>query len=181
MTEILDCRVTILKEISRFEGYSEKHSDSKILTQIGFTDFTDRDEMFYLATLPDGWTVKQDGGNPYLYWFKDELERKRLHQLYKGAVYGHQRSLLMQHRFLALVVRESDKGSYANYKVGEDHVGIVVDLAEPSNKLAIVWQSQPLKMSEDKPWAESMELRKLAENWLKSNYPDHNDLFAYWD
>lgn len=181
MIEISDRQVSILKEISRFEGFSEKHSDSKILTRIGFTNFTDRDEMFYLVTLPDGWTVKQDGGNPYLYLFKDALERERLHQLYKGAVYGHQRSLRMQHRFLAMVVRDSDKGSYADYKIGEDHIGMVVDLGVSTNKWVIVWQSEPLKLSEEKPWFESKALRKLAEDWLKSNYPEHEDPFAYWD
>lgn len=181
MTEIFDRQVSILKQISRLEGFSQKRSDSQILTRIGFTDFVDRDEMFYLATLPDGWTVKQDGGNPYLYWFRDALGRKRLHQLDKSAIGDNQRDLRMQRRFLAFVVRDSDKGSYANYKVGEDHIGMVVDLGESTNELAIVWQSEPLKISEEKPWLESKALRKLAEDWLKSNYPEHDDSFAYWD
>jgi hypothetical protein len=184
MTDIpsfCDNQTKILKELSQIEGFSDKHFDSKVLKQLGFTDFVDHDEMFYLATLPNGWTVKQDGRNPYLSLFMDALGRKRLYQIYKGAVYGHQRDLRVNHRFLALVVRKSDKGSYNNYKVGEDHIGIVIDSGASTDEWAIIWQSEPLKLSEDKPWFESKALRKLAEDWLDLNYPKYKDPFAYWN
>jgi hypothetical protein len=181
MTEALGQRVLILKTVSGFEGFSTKFFDSKALTQIGFTDFSEYDENFYWAVSPPGWTTKQDGGNPYLLWFKDNLSRKRASQVDKSSIGDYKRSLFVSTRFLSLVVKNADKGSYHNYHVGEDYVGIVVDQGTSEGKPSIIWQTQPLKLSEEKPLVEAKELRRLAEKWLQSNYPEHKNPFAYWD
>jgi hypothetical protein len=169
-------RINLLKKLSSFKDLiTTEATDSKILTRIGFDGFEETDDgLFYRVTLPAGWSVRQDEKNPFLNHFIDKQERKRLFQLYKGSGLNE---LMAKNRYIYLVVRESDRGSYIQYKKGEPHIGIVVDQGDSER---ILWQSSPLILSENKPWAESMQLRNQAVKWLDTNYPNHRDFFAYW-
>lgn len=59
--------------------------DSKVeLEGIGFTDLTQRDDLFYSATPPEGWTKETEG-----YWttIYDNNHVERMSQFFKGAFY----------------------------------------------------------------------------------------------
>lgn len=61
------------------------HVDSKVeLEGVGFTDLVPRDDLFYSATPPEGWTKETEG-----YWttIYDNNHVERMSQFFKGAFY----------------------------------------------------------------------------------------------
>jgi len=59
--------------------------DSKVtLEGVGFTELTPRDDLFYSATPPEGWTKETEG-----YWttIYDNNHVERMSQFFKGAFY----------------------------------------------------------------------------------------------
>lgn len=141
----------------------------QITENLGIVFGDDVNDLFVSVTLPDGWEKR---ATDHSMWSElvDDKGRVRAMMFYKAAFYDRE-AFMSFDRF---------------YKVGGDYsareVKVVnalddtikdfgrVDVPEDGNDPT--WQDK---------YTEWTDLGDAARVWLSENYPDHKDVFAYWD
>ena len=141
------------------------------------------DELFANASLPAGWT-KRATGHDLWSELRDDKGRLRARIFYKAAFYDRRAHIALVKRYVANVEPASGWGAdYAN----SEWVACVKDsdgnrIWEASERL----EPEPPygdahKESRDKWYRGRDKLSKLANQYIDSHYPDHENPLAYWD
>lgn len=132
---------------------------------IGFKFKDIGDDVLFQASLPEGWTLKSDGG----YWTDliDEKGRKRGSYFYKGAFYDRSGHMSLSRRFQATY-------DHINPEDWESPVKVFVKDADGT----ILFEAgQCAKAYSD----ECDALMSQAKDYLNTNYPGWEDASRYWD
>ena len=132
---------------------------------IGFKFEDIGDDVLYQATLPEGWTLKSDGG--YWTYLIDEKGRERGSYFYKGAFYDRNGHMNLTQRFHA---------TYDNVdpKDWDSPVKVYVKDADGT----ILFEAGQC----DKAYSDEYDkLMSKAKDYLKTNYPEWEDASKYWD
>lgn len=132
---------------------------------LGFTFEDIGDDVLYQATLPDGWTLKSDGG--YWTYLIDEKGRERGSYFYKGAFYDRSGHMNLSQRFHA---------TYENIDPEDWDSPIKVHVKDADGTI-IFDAGQCEKAYSD----EYDKLMRTATEYLATNYPDWKDPTKYWD
>lgn len=145
--------------------------DRTAFERCGFVFGDKIDDVFQVATLPPGWFRQ---ATDHSMWSKicDDKSRDRVSVFYKAAFYDRRAhaSLILRFRI----------GS----KYEEDgHVPYieVTDCGKPVKTFGH-WTTKPESHeSRMVRYREVEEQEKIAENWMRENYPNWKDPTAYWD
>ena len=162
-------------EMVKHTLFAKKMRPSKeVYENLGFV-FTDipGDDLLCNAILPDGWKlVKTD----HSMWndLLDEKGRKRGSMFYKAAFYDRDAFIDLSPRY----------GVHVNYDEKDESYGEVY-FGDSENKLFVAGQvrisyDEPLEVRRTK-YDERDRLCELARQFGDENYPDWEDVLAYWD
>lgn len=153
---------------SKNNGY-RKTSAKEQYEQMGIkvVGVTEGDPLFLDVELPEGWKKKSTG---HSMWNEllDDKGRVRATFFYKAAFYDRDAFVNFNRRYVSTyeyteTKAETDRFHPKYYCVIDNATG------EPIFKTAVT------KEYEDEA------LRKEAEDYLSTNYPNHEDITAYWD
>lgn len=137
----------------------------KFYETLGFAFEDVGDSVLYQASLPNGWTLKSAGGC----WtdLLDEKGRKRGSYFYKGAFYDRNGHMYLVTRYY-ITYEHIEKNNWRSpIKVyAMDRAGMVLFEAGEC---------------EDEYTPEYNELKRAAEVFLDTNYPEWKDVSKYWD
>jgi hypothetical protein len=123
------------------------------------------DDVLCQATLPEGWTLKSDGG--YWTYLIDEKGRERGSYFYKGAFYDRSGHMVLKQRFHISTQNIDPENWDSPIRI------TVVDF----DGTVLFDAGQCEKDYSD----ESKELKQQARGYLSSNYPEWEDETKYWD
>jgi hypothetical protein len=134
----------------------------EVFEKVGFTFESIRDNVLCKATLPAGWTIKNEGYWSYIY---DDKGRFRANSFYKfWDMCGHMK---LCSRF------------YIGYEhVVKDDVYSPVRVAVKNSDDKVVFITEE---SAEEYSKEHDALRGKAKEYLNQNYPDWEDPTKYWD
>ena len=132
---------------------------------IGFKFEDIGDDVLYQATLPEGWTLKSDGG--YWTYLIDEKGRERGSYFYKGAFYDRNGHMNLTQRFHATYEHLDPDDWKSPIKIFvKDTDGTILFEAGQCNEAYS---------------DEYNELMSKATDYLKTNYPEWEEASKYWD
>jgi len=177
--ESLATRLHRIKNLKR--GHSQvlpKRGPWEDCERLGIKCLEEHDELFFNCKLPEGWHVEP---TDHQLWsdILDDKGRRRGQVFYKAAFYDRDAFFHLNRRFNCREEPEDEyKGptSYKERKVGNWY-GMVYDQEE------CVFKTEPVKGSSsiDEHMNQVKLLREEARNWLEANYPNWQDVTAYWD
>lgn len=131
---------------------------------LGFTFEDVGDDVLYQVSLPEGWTLKSDGG----YWtdLLDEKGRKRGSYFYKGAFWDRNGHMFLVTRY------------YITYEhIEKNNWQSPIKLYAMDRGGAILFDAG---QCDDFYTPEYKELERKAELFLDTNYPEWKDVSKYW-
>lgn len=138
--------------------------DRPVWEALGFVFGENADDLFVNVKFPEGWKkVTTD----HSMWTNlvDGKGRKRAGIFYKAAFYDRSSHIRLERRF-----------SYDPYRRSEDKPGLwecwVIDCGKPSKLIG---------ECAERNYQECDSLRGKALEWLKANYPEYENVAAYWD
>jgi hypothetical protein len=132
---------------------------------LGFTFEDIGDNVLCQATLPNGWTLRSDGG--YWTYLIDEKGRERGSYFYKGAFYDRSGHMNLSQRF---------RITYDN--IGPEDWKSPVKVSAKDADGTIIFEAGQC----DKVYSEEYDnLMSKATEYLATNYPDWEDPTKYWD
>lgn len=142
--------------------------------QLGFT-FTDieGDDILCNATLPKGWSIQ---ATEHSMWNNiiDENGMIRGRMYYKAAFYDRHAHMYLECRY-----------KMCNIYVGEDHSTTEIYFGNNEEKLFVAGQihSKENETREERLARYNLEeeLEEKTRNWANQNYPDWENVHAYWD
>ncbi len=132
---------------------------------IGFKFEDIEDDVLYQATLPEGWTLKSDGG--YWTYLIDEKGRERGSYFYKGALYDRNGHMNLTQRF------------HATYEhLDPDDWKSPIKIFVKDTDGTILFEAGQC----DEAYSDEYnELMSKATDYLNTNYPEWEDASKYWD
>lgn len=133
---------------------------------IGIKVIGSSDDLFYDVELPAGWNLKPTD-HPMWSHLYDHKGGNRASIFYKASFYDRDSFINFNYRYLVIEEREKD-APQDDIKIGWRYV--VVDYLTKKN----------LFETERYNGYDNQQLKKQAKDWLKSNFPDHEDINAYW-
>lgn len=137
----------------------------EVYEALGFTFEDVDDDVLYQASLPEGWTLKSDGG----YWtdLLDEKGRKRGSYFYKGAFYDRNGHMQLIHRYY-ITYKHVEKINWNSpikvYAMDRDGT-ILFEAGECAGEYTTKYE----------------ELKREAVTFLDTHYPEWKDASKYWD
>jgi hypothetical protein len=134
------------------------------LTAIGFKFGADVDALFVECELPPGWTKKATDHAMHSHLLDDKGQR-RAWIYYKASFYDRVANMQMARRFSINV--------YMRIPSMPEHYRCAVLDSDKVVFTAGEWYN--------KAYSACDELEKTAVNWLRANYPDWKNVWAYWD
>lgn len=144
--------------------------------KIGIKILEAYDDLFWNVELPEGWDIK---ATEHAMWndLLDDKGRRRASFFYKSSFYDRDAFINFGIRYHVGVDHIADPNEpYETWKQS-DLQGTVKDGEE------VIFCTRCIKPSED--WREDEknreELKKELEDYMKENYPDYQNIFAYWD
>lgn len=151
------------------------------LTALGFKLLPpEGDPLFRPAVLPEGWTKEASSHDMWSY-IRDANGFRRVAVFYKAAFYDRRAFLSLERRFHA------EKDYDAEDKDGTLRYQVIAKMPQGDGKVMASFEADQ-KFPEDKKsrheprppeyWTKEQELRKLAEEWIKANFPDPT---THWD
>lgn len=128
----------------------------------------DNDPIFVPVILPAGWKLE---ATDHSMWnnLVDEKGRIRAFIFYKAAFYDRSAHIRFVRRYeytTEFITLESGSKNYDQYAIVKDNA--------TGERL---FQSKAVDMYKE----EGAECRRQAEEFLNTNFPNHNDIIAYWD
>lgn len=170
------------------EDSMEWEEENRIVTQnnieytkqqyerIGITIIEEYDDLFWNVTLPEGWEIKATDHSMWNNLF-DDKGRKRANFFYKAAFYDRDAFINFDTRFHVGVDHVADAGSdYEVWKVS-DYQGTVKD----GEEVIFRTECMPVTGSYDGDNKVKDTLREQLERYMKENYPNYEDINAYWE
>ena len=135
---------------------------------LGFT-FTDiGDNVLFEATLPEGWSTLETPGSSILWEnLVDDKGRVRGNYCYKGAFYDRSGHMSLFCRYHA-TCQHTDPDNY------DSPINVVVTDADGS----VIFNAGQCQKVYSKDYD---KLVAKTEEYLKSNYPEWEDVTKYWD
>jgi len=142
-----------------------------VLASKGFEFLGDYDDLFYSVKLPAGWKLVP---TDHSMWsdLVDDKGRVRANIFYKAAFYDRSAHMSFNPRFY--VNSEYEGGSYAP---DARKRYFVTDRLNPDNP---PFRGEFFTRQRDN-WGQDTEESNKVYAWLKTNYPDYEKSFAYWD
>jgi hypothetical protein len=149
-------------EQSFLDTLPKKGFDRPTMESLGFTFNGDHDDLFFSVTFPKGWRKR---ATEHAMWsdLLDDKGRKRGSIFYKAAFYD--RSAHMH-----LVPRYTING-YRDAGAGKDETAVM-------DGETVIYSAG---IRDERDYETSDKHRKQADDWLKANFPNHNNPLAYWD
>ena len=132
---------------------------------LGFAFEDIGDDVLYHATLPDGWTLKSDGG--YWTYLIDEKGRERGSYFYKGAFWDRSGHMNLHTRFRV-----------CDGHINSDNCDSPIKVYAKDADGSIIFDAGQCK----EYYADGYEdkIKEVIE-YLNSNYPEWEDPTKYWD
>lgn len=133
------------------------------LEKAGFVIGEPADQLFYQCVFPVGWNLKP---TDHSMWSDliDDKGRKRAAVFYKAAFYDQQAFIRLERRYWV--------DGYV--QCGESQLAVaVMDGASILRSFGAY--------DKDNGWDRKESLVESATKWLEQNYPQWNDVTAYWD
>lgn len=138
------------------------------LMGIKVVEKTEEDELFLTVKLPSGWKIER---TDHSLWTKlvDDKGRQRGTIFYKAAFYDRD-------SFINFSTRYNWQG---NYERKHFVSYIVKDFATDQ----IIFETQAMSQDVSQPdyFKKQDDLQEQCKDFLKENYPDHENINAYWD
>ena len=129
---------------------------------------TEGDDLFLDVELPNGW--KKDSTDHSM-WNKlfDDKGRERLNFFYKAAFYDRD-------AFVNFTTRYNWQGNYDN----KDTMSYIV---KDNATGEVIFETKKISRDSNQPNYFEMknELEEQCQQFLKDNFPEHEDINAYWD
>lgn len=142
---------------------------------LGFVFGETLDELFVSVTMPNGWHLTANGGmhNSLV----DEFDRVRGNVFYKAAPYDRNAHISLFCRYSA---SSQPVGGWAGSSGEERFEGVVRD----GDK--VLFTTEPVEpfTRQDKealPYSPQEDAAQRAKQWLSDQYPDYENILAYWD
>lgn len=173
------------KDVQRDMEYKERH---KIVTRnnieytkqqyekMGIIIIEEHDDLFWNVQLPEGWEIK---ATDHTMWnnLYDDKGRKRANFFYKAAFYDRDAFINFDTRFNLSVEYIADIDSDFETWEKSDYQGTVKDGEE------VIFSTDciPPVDNYDENREKQNILRAQLEEYMHKNYPDYEDINAYWD
>lgn len=166
-----DC-VEAIEKLKQAEATSnafmakEMEPNKIVWEKIGFK-FEDipGDDVLVKATLPEGWRIEAvDGYWRYMY---DSLNNKRGSMFYKGVFYDRKANMFLFKRY-RICTKYFEDNSKEIYFGNDDEVLYSAGKVDGS-------------LSYKENYEKSYELEKMCEKYASMNFPDWENVDAYWD
>ena len=150
----------------------------KIYEKMGITIVEEYDDLFYNVKLPEGWEIKPTDHSMWNDLF-DDKGRKRGSFFYKAAFYDRSAHMNFCTRFSASSIPFDNYKSDASYEERciKPWYGVICD----GGKEIYRTDGEVSPDGSVKVWDIQEHQRKLALEKLEKEYPDWEDIFAYWD
>lgn len=144
--------------------------------KMGITIIEEYDDLFWNVTLPEGWKIEATDHSMWNNLF-DNKGRKRANFFYKAAFYDRDAFINFNTRYYATVGHVADASS--NYKVwkNSDYQGTVKD----GETVIFSTECVPVTGSYDGDDKVKDVLRAQLDKYMEENYPNYEDINAYWD
>lgn len=131
------------------------------------------DDVLYSATLPEGWSLKATDHSMWNEIF-DEKGLKRGSMFYKASFYDRKAHMYLSPRYSIHTDYIGNGGSTREIYFGNEQeklfVAGTVHISENASEEEILAK-----------YDEQDKLEKLARQYAEENYPDYNNVNAYWE
>lgn len=144
--------------------------------KMGIIIVEEYDDLFWNVELPEGWKIKATDHTMWNNLF-DDKGRQRANFFYKAAFYDRDAFINFDTRFQVSVDHVADPSSDYDIWKNSDYQGTVKD----GKEIIFSTECVPVTGSYDKDDKIKNKLRKQLEKYMKENYPDYEDIHAYWD
>lgn len=135
-------------------------------------DPVDGDPIFTEVDLPPGW--KKEGSDHSMWtYLLDSDGRTRVSIFYKAAFYDRSAHISLDRRF-------SCASNYYDPYL-EDSDPLTYFITDALGEITQVFSGKSsCELTKEEKWAERDRLKDQANTFLSENYPDHNNVLAYW-
>jgi hypothetical protein len=141
------------------------------LEQLGFVFGDMHDDIFIKVTMPQGWEKRASSHNMWSY-LHDPQGRQRGAIFYKAAFYDRSAHMSLDRRFHYGAMPENGYES-ETYNT-DNRKAYVKDMATGAYVFEITGIAPKDSKAEDAAKAQ-------CKQWLLNNYPDYENVLAYWD
>lgn len=144
--------------------------------KMGIIILSEYDDLFYNVELPVGWAIR---ATEHSMWNEllDDTGRKRADFFYKAAFYDRDAFINFTTRFHIKVEHTAPADSRYEVWRSSDFIGRVMD----GNNIVIETETVPSTGDYTKDDKIKGELRDTLKTYMNNNYPDYEDINAYWD
>lgn len=143
--------------------------------KIGITIVDEYDDLFWNVKLPDGWEIKATDHNMWNNLY-DDKGRKRADFFYKAAFYDRDAFINFNTRYHICVDHVADPKNYEIWKLS-DYQGVIKDGEE------IIFSTERIAATGNYDEDDKIKdyLKKQLCEYMDKNYPDYENIDAYWD
>ncbi len=132
------------------------------------------DDLFVRVQLPNGWK-KEAGGGSYWSYLLDTKGHKRASIFYKAAFYDRSAHMDWLSPLVCTAVTAEGKDQYDTKEYPATFYGVVF------KEDAEIFRTEPVIVKDNQvAYDITSRLREEARAWMITNYPDHQNQFAYW-
>lgn len=144
--------------------------------KMGIEIVSEYDDLFYSVKLPKGWEIKATDHSMWNNLF-DDKGRKRANFFYKAAFYDRDAFINFETRFHICVDHIADPSEDYEIWSKSDFQGKIKDGE------TVIFETKYMNCSGDYLEDDKVksELRKELISYMSENYPDYDDINAYWD
>ncbi len=144
--------------------------------KMGIEIVDDYDDLFWNVRLPEGWETK---ATDHTMWNEllDAQGRKRGTFFYKAAFYDRSAFINFETRFQFEVTHDCDPEEEYEIWSKADLVGVVKD----SGKVIYKTKTEPVADNYEKDREIQNKLYEELEAFLAKEYPDYENIHAYWN
>lgn len=147
---------------------------------VKFLGQADGDPMFQCCTLPAGWKIRATTHQMHSD-LRDDKGRKRASIFYKAAFYDRSAHLSMDRRYRIRSYYNDDHETIAVSRV-EDQETVLFE----SERLPILTDADRHGVMDRETWEYTTPSKrsiadKQCRDWLAANFPNWDDVNAYWD
>lgn len=143
--------------------------------KMGITIVEEYDDLFWTVILPDNWKTESTGHSMWNNLF-DDKGRRRANFFYKAAFYDRDAFINLDTRYHVGVDHVADAADYDVWKKS-DYQGTVKD----GEDVIFSTECVPATGSYDGDDKVKAQLRAQLDEYMAGNYPDYENVHAYWD
>lgn len=144
--------------------------------KMGIVIAEEYDDLFWNVVLPDGWKMEATDHSTWSNLL-DNKGRKRANFFYKAAFYDRDAFINFDTRYHASVEHVADAGSDYKAWKNSDYQGTVKD----GDKIIFSTACVAVTGSHNGDDKLIDSLQKELDRYMEENYPDYENIHAYWD